>query len=379
MRIGILCRSDCGGSSHIAVETAKELAGRGHRIHLFSLHPTFWLDGNCGEIVTHTVHQESHRGSSAMAESADWPQEDRENIIRQILNVIRDEGLDILHVHYALPFALVAAGIKRRLQNGRPLLIATLHGSDVSVHGLDPSRNRLLSAALKEFDALSTVSRNHAGLAKSIFGLPAEPVVIPNFINTAVFHPHGKIDLSPKPTLIHVSNFRSVKDCPGAVRIFSLVREKTAAQLWFIGDGEERKTVEDMVSGEHWTKDLRFFGLRRNIAPIIAQADVMLMPSRVESFGLAALEAMACGVPVVAARVGGLPEVVLHEKTGFLFEPGDYAGASKALFRLLTDGDLYRTMHRASRAHACQYGIEKMILQYEMMYGKTLGQEETFE
>ncbi len=374
MKIGILCRSDCGGSSHIAVEKARELARQGHRVHLFSLCPPFWLNGSPDGLVTHVVHDKAAKGTPNLREKMNWSNADAENIIRQISDVIKEERLDILHVHYAFPFVYLALKIKACVKGRRPRLVATLHGTDVSILGTDPIRNRNMSAALGRFDSLTTVSMNHARLAKTTFGLPKEPAVILNFVDTTVFHPVDKADHRRKPILAHVSNFSPVKDCPGAVKIFALLREKMEASLWLLGDGEQRQTVANMLRARGLLCDTRFFGRCREVAALLPQTDVMLMPSRAESFGLAALESMACGVPVVASRVGGLQEVVLHKKSGFLFEPGDYAGASRAVSRILLEPGLHTSLRRTSRVQACRYSREKIVTQYLDMYEETLKQ-----
>ncbi len=372
MRIGVMCHSSCGGSARIALDLAEELALRRHRVHLFTrTTPFFPLKCDTG-IIQHTLCPAPDHGYDAFHLNAEWPSHESDCMTNLVLDVVSNEGLDVLHIHYVLPFALIAAATKNRLGKAAPKCIATLHGTDVSVYGRDPVKGPAITQALRNFDALTTVSQSHACLATHLFNLERQPVVIPNFIDPNRFEPIQPRLNGPRPRILHVSNFRPVKDPVGVVRIFSAVRTQIDAQLWLAGDGEDMGKVRGILDKSEFVKDVRYLGLRNDVRSFLPEADLLLMTSHTESFCLAALEAIACGVPVLATKVGGLPEVVVHGRTGFLFPFGEYSVAADLAVDLLSDPHLYQSISTAARVHARSFDKKATVTLYEDLYLKVM-------
>ncbi len=389
MRIGIMCLPSFGGSTRMATELATKLAGRGHQVHLFARTPPF-DNRNYGDGITlHTVFPDREAGLHPARLHTDWSGRDYQAFLDCLLAVITRERLDILHFHYGVPFAFLAADVKERLGRQAPLLVGTLHGTDVSVYGHDPAYKSRLAEALRRMDALTTVSASHARLAAQLFDLPALPEVIPNFIDLSQFmhrrsfslhRPYiipnqagaGEITSSYRPRLVHVSNFRPVKNVQSVAHIFVQLRQQMEAELWLIGEGPDLDAVKAILRQERVEADVRYWGLRRNVAPLLAQTDLLLMTSLSESFCLVALEAMACGVPVLATRVGGLPEVVIHGKTGFLFKSGDHKMAVLLAVYLLSNPGRHQLMRAAAMAHAARFDHHQIVPAYENLYERVL-------
>jgi L-malate glycosyltransferase len=283
------------------------------------------------------------------------------------VSVAGSAGLDILHFHYGVPFARVAGEVRRRLDGAGPALVGTLHGTDVSVHGADPRRAAVLARSLAGLDALTTVSRDHARLVQKSIGLRPD-AVIPNFVDVARFHPRPRPARPRRPRIAHVSNFRAVKDPETVARAFALVRRELDAELWLVGDGEGMPRVREILCRAGLERDVRFLGLRAEIETILPCCDLLLVTSLAESFCLAALEAMACGVLVVAPRVGGLPELVADGETGLLYEAGDAALAARALLRLVRDARRAAAMRRAALRAAHLLSSDAIAPRYEALY-----------
>jgi len=384
MRIGIMCHSSVGGSGRIAIGLASELARRGHRLHLFTrnLPNRTWVD--YGGAVLHTIGPSDGDQRRPTELFAEWSAFDRRKLLYEIMEVIRIEGLDVLHFHYALPFACICAEVKGRLDGAAPLLVGTLHGTDVSLYGVDRKKGPFLAKAVRDCDCLTTVSFNHARLAQMVFDLPGLPKVIPNFVNLSKYGPRGnklkeevatreRVNSNNRPKIVHVSNFRPVKDVCTTIRIFEKLLNRIDAELWLVGEGREMKNVKILVEHKGIESRVRFWGLRKDVDRILSRADVLLMSSVTESFCLAALEAIACGVPVIAPEVGGLPEVVVHGKTGFLFPRNNWPLAADFVFELVSNGKLYRQMAGAAVRHALRFSEREIVSTYEDLYRKGVG------
>ena len=378
MRIGIMCLASMGGSASVATQLAAQLARRGHRVHLFSRTTPFGAPNLTTDVTLHTVKPSMGADVHPARLDTNWSADDFEGFLSNILDVIAVEGLDVLHFHYAVPLAFLAAEVKHRLGWAAPLLVGTLHGTDVSVYGRDPVQGFQLAQMLHEIDELTTVSYNHASLASELFELPTLPNVIPNFVDLSRFHPL-QTHSYPKPKIAHVSNFRPVKDPQSMARIFLGIREQMEAELWLIGDGPEMDGVKSILWQSGFESDVHYWNLQGNVADLLAQTDLLLMTSLSESFCLAALEAMACGVPVLSTQVGGLSEVVIHGKTGFLFPVGDQDMAIRLAVNLLSDRAQHRAMSEAAARHAASFEAERIVPAYEALYRKLLlGKSERF-
>lgn len=369
-----MCLASFGGSARIATHLATALSQRNHTVHLFSRTPPFDDNRyNHGRLKLHTVAPAREAELHPARLHVNWTTNDYRAFLTHVLACIAHEGLDILHFHYAVPFAFVAAEVKHHLGQAAPLLVGTLHGTDVSIFGRDPGMSRRLSRAFRNLDGLTTVSFNNAQLATDLFKLPVPPLVIPDFIDLTQFRPlpvgqpNGKIRAG-RPRIAHVSNFRPVKDTPSVARIFAGIRRQIDAELWLIGEGPDMDQVKAILQASGVEQDVRYWGLQQDVGSILAQSDLLLMTSRAESFCLAALEAMACGVPVLSTGVGGLPEVVIDGKTGCLFPPNEHDQAVQLAVELLSDPLRHRAMRAAAINHAARFNYHRIVPRYENLY-----------
>jgi N-acetyl-alpha-D-glucosaminyl L-malate synthase BshA len=299
----------------------------------------------------------------------------------KMIEVARAEKLDLFHLHYAIPHAASAYLARQALGTASPKIVTTLHGTDVSLVGSDPRFQPLTQLVVRHSDAITAPSRWLAEAAHVELGLPRDVTidVIPNFVDSEQFRPLADeggcaSGQQARPrVLTHVSNFRPVKRVEDVVHIFATVRAEIPSRLDLVGDGPERARIEALVTSLGLRDHVRFLGERGDLIATLQQSDVFLLPSQTESFGLAALEAMACGVPVVATDVGGVSEVVADGETGFLAAVGDIAGMARHARRLLTDEDLRRRMSRAARHRAeTQFRLAPAVDSYEAVYRRVL-------
>jgi len=373
LRVGLLCHRGVGGSARIAVDLGNALASRGHTVHLFARTLPLGIETFAPGVTFHPLHEgDGHAPATALLDE-NWARADLEMLAERVAGVARSDGLDVLHFHYAMPFASVAAEVLRRLGSGRPRLVGTLHGTDVSVHGRSPE-GPSVARALASADRLTTVSRSHVRLATGTFSLRRPPDLIPNFVDVGRFRPRSErgADRTPPRRIVHVSNFRPVKDPASVVRVFARVRRDVDAELWLVGDGEAMPAVRSAVRRAGVGRRVRFFGLHPAVERVLPHADVLLLTSRSESFCLAALEAAACGVPAVAPRVGGVPEVVGDGETGLLFPATDEAAAARAVLRILDEPDVHARMSVAAVRRAGRFSRETMVPRYEQVYRELL-------
>jgi N-acetyl-alpha-D-glucosaminyl L-malate synthase BshA len=366
MRIGLLCHSGIGGSVRIATGLASDLSRRGHAVHLLARTPPAFNSLGESGVCLHTLVSTPDRGELSDLQVT-WSSDEQAAFCVLVSDVVRAEGLEVLHAHYAVPFAHVVATLTRNLGQSAPVTVATLHGTDVTIHGREPRRSRLLSEDLRALGAVTTVSSDHARLAREVLALGELPVVIPNFVDVRRFSP-ARSKHGGRPRIAHVSNFRGVKDVPSLAHVFLAVREHIDAELWLIGDGPELPAVKAILAEAGEAEALRSFGVTTDVAPILRQADLLLMTSFAESFCLAAVEAMACGIPVVATRVGGISEVVGDGATGHLFTVGDHAAAADAVLELLTSPPLRRKLGGAARRRSARFATERIVPIYEALY-----------
>jgi len=371
MRIGITGYPTYGGSGVVATELGQELAARGHDVHFITYAPPIRMNPNDPRVHFHE------------AAVVSYPLFDHSpytlSLAVKMLEVSEAESLDILHVHYAIPHS-VSALLARQMAAPRRLpFITTLHGTDITLVGNNPNFLPITRYSIEQSDGVTSISHYLYRRTVQEFGIKRPIEVIPNFVNCDLYcrHPNAQLraEWAPdgEPILMHLSNFRPVKRILDAIEIFDLVREKMPAKLVMIGDGPDRVPAEELARTRGVEKDVLFLGKQNGIREKLGQADLFLLPSRLESFGLAALEAMACEVPVIATNAGGIPEVIEHGVDGFLVEPGDVPQAGRYAIELLSRADRGREMGQLARIHARKnYCANDVIPMYERYYEQVL-------
>jgi len=371
MRIGITGYPTYGGSGVVATELGQELAARGHDVHFITYAPPIRMNPNDPRVHFHE------------AAVVSYPLFDHSpytlSLAVKMLEVFEAESLDILHVHYAIPHS-VSALLARQMAAPRRLpFITTLHGTDITLVGNNPNFLPITRYSIEQSDGVTSISHYLYRRTLEEFGIKRPIEVIPNFVNCDLYcrHPNPKLraEWAPdgEPILMHLSNFRPLKRILDAIEIFALVREKMLAKLVMIGDGPDRIPAEELARTRGVEKDVLFLGKQNGIREKLGQADLFLLPSRLESFGLAALEAMACEVPVIATNAGGIPEVIEHGVDGYLVEPGDVQQAGRYAIELLSRADRGREMGKLARVHARKnYCANDVIPMYERYYEQVL-------
>lgn len=366
MNIGITCYPTHGGSGVVATELGKLLAEKGHHVHFITDHIPFRLGRFHRNIYYHKV------------EVSDYP------VFRyppyslalssRLAQVAREHKLDLLHVHYALPHA-VAAYLAKQMVGDHLKIITTLHGTDITVLGHDPSLKDLLRFAIDQSDAVTAVSQSLIDDTYKLIGPKKIIQLVYNFIDKREYFPRDLLEHRLKfaepheKLLLHISNFRPVKRTRDVIEIFAKVREIVPCRLLLVGDGPDCCAIQSMAREMGLTDYIHFLGKQDEVAEIICLADVMLLPSETESFGLVALEGMACGVPTVATRVGGIPEVVIHGETGFLSNVGNTEEMAKYVIQICNDGNLRKKLASACLDRALHvFCSDDITDQYERIY-----------
>jgi L-malate glycosyltransferase len=364
-KIGITCYSHFGGSGVVATELGLALAQRGFEVHFIAHRLPFRLRTFESNVYFHEV-------TSASYPVFEQPPNNLA-LATKMVEVVEHYGLDVLHVHYAMPFA-ASAYLARQLLLPRQLgVVTTLHGTDITVVGLEPAFFRVTQFSIQSSDRVTAVSRFLKDRAEESFGITRPIDVIYNFVDPNVFTPHKRssLKLAPAETkvLMHASNFRPVKNIPVVIQVFAEVRKQIPSKLVMVGDGPEKAGAEQLARELGVERDVLFLGNQDCMEELLPLADVFLLPSSSESFGLVALEAMSCEVPVVASNVGGLPEVVDHGVTGFLHDPTHVSGFVGSALKLLTHESLRRTMGRRGRRMAGErFNVDDMIDRYIKVY-----------
>jgi N-acetyl-alpha-D-glucosaminyl L-malate synthase BshA len=372
MKIGVTCYPTYGGSGVVATELGKALAQRGHEIHFISYSLPFRLQQYDERVFFHEVEMVSYplleHSTYAIALAA------------KMSEVASQAGLDVFHVHYAIPHAVSAFLARSILSPRGPRIVTTLHGTDITLVGNDRSLFPMTRFALEQSDGVTCVSRYLLEKTREVFRLDRPMTVIPNFVDTRRFAPTPRATLrehlAPRGEriLVHLSNFRPVKRAPDAVRVFAKVRAACAARLLLIGDGQDRTEALHLAATLQVQGDVIFLGKQDDVESLLAVADLVLLPSADEAFGLAALEGLSCGVPVVATAVGGVPEVVEDGKNGFLLPVGDVNGMADAALALLADSSRHAEFRAAARRRAVEHFDTAFIVpRYEAYYRTVLG------
>jgi N-acetyl-alpha-D-glucosaminyl L-malate synthase BshA len=373
MKIGITCYPTYGGSGVVATELGIELAARGHDIHFITYSQPFRLTGREGNIHFHEVAVSNYP-------LFEHPPYDLA-LATRMAEVAEFYSLDLLHVHYAIPHSVSALLAKQMLAaNGRNLpFITTLHGTDITLVGLDHSYLPITRFGIVQSDGVTSISSHLRDRTREAFGITSEIEVIQNFVNCDVYVRNPELVAAMRPRfansnerlLVHLSNFRPVKRVQDVIKVFARVAGAMPARLMLIGDGPDRSAAEHLALELNVQDRVHFIGKQDNVNELLPLADLMLMPSEMESFGLAALEAMACSVPAIATRVGGVPELIQdqgtpEQKNGLLFEVGDIDGMSKAAIALLGDDSQLQAMSKAARKTAQdRFCAERIVPLYE--------------
>ena len=370
MKIGITCYPTYGGSGVVATELGKALAQRGHEIHFISSSLPFRLSHIAGNIFFHEVNVQTY----PLFEYPPYTL----SLTSKMVDIAKHAGLDIMHVHYAIPHATSAVMARQILatEGVHVPVVTTLHGTDITLIGQDPSFAPVVTWSINESDGVTAVSNYLRQETFDHFAVNNGIEVIPNFIDSDRFKrqnkEHFKQALCPngEKVICHVSNFRPVKNAQQVVEIFHRLRDDDLpVKLLLVGDGPDRVPAEHKARELGVYDDVRFLGKQDPVEEILSIADIFLMPSGSETFGLAALEAMACNVPVVASNVGGLPELVVDGETGFLCELDDIDAFTDRCRRLLTDAKLQTDMADAARARAEDtFDISEIVPHYERYY-----------
>jgi N-acetyl-alpha-D-glucosaminyl L-malate synthase BshA len=373
MNIGIVCYPTFGGSGVVATELGKGLAEKGHNVHFITYkEPARLLDAFHENIFFHEVRLNDYPlFDYAPYETA---------LASKLVDVAINNKLDIFHVHYAIPHASAAYMARQiLLQKGINIpVITTLHGTDITLVGKDPTYEPVVTYSINQSCGVTAVSESLKRDTFAHFDIKNEITVIPNFIDFSRFKKtnkdHFKKAIAPngEKILIHTSNFRKVKRVEDVVHIFCRISSQMPAKLLMIGDGPERQNAEILARNSCSSLDVRFLGKQEAIEELLAVGDLFLMPSESESFGLAALEAMACEVPVISSNAGGIPEVNIDGVTGYLLNIGDVQGMADKAIELLKDEEKLATFKRNAFAQAQQFNIEQILPQYESFYQQIL-------
>ncbi len=370
MKIGICCYPSFGGSGVVATELGRHLAGRGHEVHFITYDKPFRLGDYHPNIVYHSV------------EVSQYPVFKHPPYVLSLANKVKEiaerEGLDILHAHYAVPHATAVYLAKEML--GRPIrTVVTLHGTDVTIMAEDPTLRDVTAHSVDQFDLVTAVSDDLRKHAQDVLGLSKPIELVYNFIDPQEYKRRETADLraslhiSPQAkVLVHTSNFRPVKRVSDVMEIFYGVQREVEAELLLIGDGPHQRLAHELAVEWGIREKVHFLGKQNSVIDLLSLGDLFLLPSEKESFGLAALEAMSCGVPVIATAVGGIPELVAKD-AGRLSGLGDVKQMIKDAVALLSSEDLLAQYRKGARRQAVEvFPVQKAVSAYEEAYGRLL-------
>ncbi len=372
MRIGIVCYPTFGGSGVLATELGKALAQKGHQVHFITYQQPVRLSGFTPNIYYHEVQVPTYP-------LFDFPPYETA-LASTMVDVIKNQKLDLLHVHYAIPHASVAYMAKQILKKEGIIIpvITTLHGTDITLVGRDKTYAPVVTFSINESDAITAVSNNLRDETYKHFNIKKEIEVIVNFVDVSRFN-RKPIDAFKKMiapnderVIMHASNFRKLKRIPDVIRIFKEINDKIPSKLMLVGDGPERPGAEDLCRELDICNEVKFVGKQDQMEDILAIADLFLLPSEYESFGLAALEAMAAGVPVITSNAGGLAEINIDGETGYMSDVGDIKDMGIKALKIIKDKEVLNQFKKRAAAHAKKYDISNIIPEYEKLYERFL-------
>lgn len=375
MNIGITCYPTYGGSGVVATELGKALSERGHKVHFVSYGIPMRLNHLKENIFYHEVEMSNYPLFEFPLYSL--------ALSSKMIEVCEYENIDLFHVHYAIPHSVSAYLAKQVLleTNHKVKVITTLHGTDITLVGLEPSFLPLVKFSIEKSDGVTAVSKFLKEKTITNYKINKEIEVIPNFVDVEIYKPQEdcvfKSHFAPneEKVLSHISNFRPVKRVPDVIKIFYLVKQKIPAKLVLAGDGPDRTECERLVRELNIKEDVYFLGKQEAVVDILNASDLFIMPSQSESFGLSALEAMACGVPTITTSIGGLPELVIHNETGYIAEIGDVERMAKYAIDLLSNPNKYKKFSENARKRAVEFfNKDKIVNQYEEFYQRILNQ-----
>lgn len=373
MKIGISCYPTIGGSGAVATELGKALARKGHEVHFIVTDVPFRL----GTFVDHVYIHEMDTTTYPVLRTPPYDF----SLAALMANVIDEYELDILHAHYALPFA-VCAFLAKQMAKRDVKVVTTLHGTDVTVLAQDLRLKQVMKLGIEKSDRVTAVSQDLIAQTKELFETDKEIECLYNFVDTDVFKPRAGDEVRKclsrpdERVLLHISNFRPVKRICDVIQIFARVANQVNARLVLVGEGPDYNAARDLVHQLNLHNSVDFLGKQDEVAPLVDSADILLLPSEKESFGLVALEAMACGVPVVGTIAGGIPEVVQHGETGFLSPVGDVDQMAAQVLQLLRDDELYQQFSINSRTRAqTQFHVRDKVGEYEALYLRALDEK----
>lgn len=370
MHIALVCYPSHGGSGVVASELALGLAERGHTVHIVSYSVPFRLREFNPRVRVHEVEVATYPLFKYPPYTL--------GLATKLADIAAEQRLDVIHAHYAVPHAVSAFLAREILGEGAPKIVTTLHGTDITLVGADESFHRVTKFAIEVSDAVTAVSQFLRQRTIDEFSLEREIDVIYNFVDTSPgrrAEGYGREPWAPggEKILIHASNFRPVKRTSDVVRVFDLVRREIPAKLLLVGEGPERLFVRQLVKELRLTEHVHFLGEQDYLEHLLGCADLLLLPSEQESFGLVALEAMSCGVPVVGTSVGGLPEVVVDGESGYLVPVGEVRAMADAAISLLSNPEKHRRFAEAAQTRArTEFDSSKIIPQYEALYERLL-------
>ncbi len=370
MNIGITCYPTYGGSGVVATELGKALAEQGHSIHFITYAMPMRLTGFKGNIVYHEVEMSSYPLFEFPVYTL--------ALASKMVEVAKYENIDLFHCHYAIPHATSAYLAKQMLAPMNVKVITTLHGTDITLVGLEPSFLPVMKFSIEQSDGVTAVSRYLREKTLTNYGIQKDIEVIPNFVDLKKYRRIESEEVrkacapNNEKVLVHTSNFRPVKRVADVIHIFNSVRKHVSAKLLLIGDGPDRSSCEQLARELGINDSVKFLGKQTEIVDVLSIADLFLLPSQSESFGLAALEAMACEVPVISSSVGGLPELVAHGETGYIAEIGDVERMARYAVDLLANPMRHQMFAKAARARAMQFESSKIIALYEAYYERVM-------